>query len=178
MIDGSGEFVIEECERLFRSLAHRMLAGFPKVRRWEETDDIVQDAMLQLITKIQGIRPRSELHARRLVGLLIRRRLLDLARRYSSPNSHASNYQTGDDGSDAEYRAPSLSEWAEFHRAVDRLPNELRETFELSWYTQMSSSHIATQLGITARQVQRRMRNAQVLLMKSVDLEKLFQESS
>ncbi len=35
------------CERLTR-LARKMLKDFGRVRRWEETDDVVQNALLRL----------------------------------------------------------------------------------------------------------------------------------
>ena len=36
------------CDRLHR-LAHRMLKGYPRVRRWEETSDVRQNAAVRLL---------------------------------------------------------------------------------------------------------------------------------
>ena len=42
-----GELLSHACERL-RRLARKMLKGFPDLRRWEGTDDLLQNAMLRL----------------------------------------------------------------------------------------------------------------------------------
>jgi hypothetical protein len=43
-------------ERLSR-LARRMLGGYPGVARWEQTDDILQNAALRLCRALEEIRP-------------------------------------------------------------------------------------------------------------------------
>jgi len=42
------------CERL-RNLARKMLRGFPKVHRWEQTDDVLQNAALRLHRTLQQL---------------------------------------------------------------------------------------------------------------------------
>ena len=41
------ELLTMACERL-RRLARKMLRGYPGVRRWEQTDDVLQNATLRL----------------------------------------------------------------------------------------------------------------------------------
>ncbi|MFM8702381.1 MAG: hypothetical protein ACKOHG_00630, partial [Planctomycetia bacterium] len=41
------DLIIWSSERI-REIAHRMLRTFPSVRRWEETDDVVQHVVLRL----------------------------------------------------------------------------------------------------------------------------------
>lgn len=153
-----------------------MLAGFPGVRRWEETDDIVQESMMRLHTRLRQFQPESPLHAQRMIALQIRRQLLDLSRRYSRKSHHAASYETrnGDPGGTAKYA--SLEEWHEFHQQVDRLPEAARETFELAWYVGMAQEEIATELGISLRQVQRRWRTARILLARSVCMHALLDD--
>jgi RNA polymerase sigma-70 factor (ECF subfamily) len=45
-------------ERLER-LARKMLRGFPAVRRWEGTGDILQKASLRLLQALRKVRPDS-----------------------------------------------------------------------------------------------------------------------
>jgi RNA polymerase sigma-70 factor (ECF subfamily) len=40
-------------------VARKMLRGYPGVRRWEQTDDIVQNAALRLCRALKDIRPES-----------------------------------------------------------------------------------------------------------------------
>jgi RNA polymerase sigma-70 factor (ECF subfamily) len=65
------------CERLTR-LTRKMFRGFARVRRWEETDDVVQNAAMGLFVTLADIRPTSVVDFFRLAALNIRRELLDL----------------------------------------------------------------------------------------------------
>jgi DNA-directed RNA polymerase specialized sigma subunit len=40
--------ILELCSDRVRHLAHRMLARFPNVRRWDDTDDVFQAAAMRL----------------------------------------------------------------------------------------------------------------------------------
>ena len=161
------------CESSFRRLASRMLDRFPLVRRWEETDDIVQDATLRLLRALRSTEPESELHAKRIAALQIRRQLLDLARNYARPGSAAANHQTGFEDPDrlaVDCQAPpSLWEWSELHRCVADLPPAPRATFELIWYGDYSQNEAAAALGLSVRQVQRHWRTARILLQRRIE---------
>src|SRR5947209_2117063 len=66
-------------------LARRMLRDFPGVRRWAQTGDVLQSALVRLLRALAEVRPAS---AREFLGLAaeqIRRELLDLARHYYGP---------------------------------------------------------------------------------------------
>jgi RNA polymerase sigma-70 factor (ECF subfamily) len=72
-------------ERL-RQLARRMLQGYPRVHRWEETDDVLQNALLRLYRTLKDVPPPSVTDFLRLAALNIRRELLDLAKHYYGPH--------------------------------------------------------------------------------------------
>src|SRR4051794_30107707 len=72
-------------DRLTR-LAHRMLGEFPRVRRWTETADIVQNASLRLVQALRAVQPDSPRAFFALAALQIRRELIDLARHFHGPN--------------------------------------------------------------------------------------------
>ena len=46
------------CERLMR-LTRKMLKGYPRLRRWEQTDDVLQNALLRLHRSLADVKPES-----------------------------------------------------------------------------------------------------------------------
>src|SRR5262245_35464825 len=62
-----------------------MLKGYPNVRRWEQTDDVLQNAVIRLHRALQQLTVQTPLDFFRLAALNIRRELLDLARHYYGP---------------------------------------------------------------------------------------------
>ncbi|MDM4017701.1 RNA polymerase sigma factor [Roseiconus lacunae] len=160
-----------EFESQFRRLAHRMLRTFPGVRRWEETDDVVQAALVRLHRSIESIQIQSPLHLRRLAALQIRRELLNFAQRHSRKGSYAANHESClgslpsiQDRPDH----PTLEEWGRFHQCVEELPKGVLEVFEMIWYTGLSQQEAALQLGISLRQCQRRWTTARMMIARKV----------
>lgn len=165
------DHILRKFESQLRQLAHQMLGSFPTVRRWEETDDVVQAALIRFHKSIDSIEIRSPLHFRRLAALQIRRQLLSLAERYGRDSSHAANYESchGEVPVSAVVsETPSLEEWARFHHAVEGLPDKVLETFELVWYAGLSQQQTADQLGVSLRQVQRRWMTAKFMIANQV----------
>jgi hypothetical protein len=68
-----------------RPLAQRMLRDFAGVRRWEQADDVAQNAALRLLRAVEQARPETARGFLALAALQVRRELLDLARHYSGP---------------------------------------------------------------------------------------------
>ena len=152
-----------------------MLSDFPTVRRWEDTDDILQISALRVHKALTDCRWESPLHFFRLAGLQIRRTLIELARKYGRSSSFAAKHETGFGGADCleEVEAcqersscVSLLEWAEFHEHVETLPDEAKEIFDLIWYAELEQEQIAGLLAISKRTVQRRWREARLLLSR------------
>src|SRR5436189_5752012 len=79
------------CERLNR-LTRKMLRGFPGVKRWEQTDDVLQNAALRLYRGLADLRPETPADFFRLAALNIRRELLDLARHYYGPQGEGPHH--------------------------------------------------------------------------------------
>ena len=46
------------CGRLTR-LARRMLRSYPRVQRWEQTDDVLQNAAVRLCRALKDVKPAS-----------------------------------------------------------------------------------------------------------------------
>ena len=173
--------IIELCAGRLRSLAHRMLRRFPNVRRWDDTDDVFQDAALRLhraLGQFDSAAPRSVMA---LAATQLHRALIDLARKHAGPASYAANHGTNvvrqgrnpddaprhvDRAADA---AESLDRWEEFHAAVERLPDESREVFHLVWYLGADQKTIAALVGCSERTVKTRWREAREAIRTALD---------
>lgn len=156
------------------ALTHRMLWRFPNVRRWEETDDILQQTLVRLDLMLDRIEVKSTRDFLRLAATNIRRLLIDYARHYGGPHGLGANHATpaGDDSVD---RAPAqvapeaeaMLGWSEFHERVDTLPDDEAEAFELLWYHELTQEEAAELLGLSVSTVKRRWQSARVRLMES-----------
>lgn len=156
------------CDRL-RSLARRMLRGYPGVRRWCETDDVLQGVMIRLHRSLAEVWPESARQFYGLAATQIRRELLDLARHHYGRNGYGANHHT-DGGGSAEARpgdreAPEgLEGWTAFHEFIEGLPDEQREVFNLLWYEGLTQPEAAEVLGVSLATLKRRWQSARILL--------------
>src|SRR3954452_17725772 len=82
----------------FVALARALLRRHPHVRRWEETDDLLQAALVRLHRSLAVVRPEDVRHFDNLAATQIRRELIDLARSYQGPEGLGANHNT--DGAD------------------------------------------------------------------------------
>lgn len=177
------ELIAFACERM-RSIAHRMLGRFPAVRRWDQTDDVVQNAALRLYRTLGQLNPRD---ARGFMGLMavhIRRELLDLARKYAGPESYAANHETNVQRADGQEKhkidsavdhaesMEALERWSRLHLVVADMPTEEQEVFQMCWYLGLKQEEIAKLLDCSVRTVKRRWEAAKARLVAEVPTEK------
>jgi RNA polymerase sigma factor (sigma-70 family) len=151
-----------------------MLRRFPTVKRWDETDDIVQMSFVRLLRALKNTQVESELHFRRLACLQVRRILIDLGRSYLGPHGLAENHEThyGDNcryenvavSHSGSRESLSLSDWEEFHMLVGKLEAAERDMFDLIYYSGLKKDAVAKLLGISARSVERRWRKARLAI--------------
>jgi RNA polymerase sigma-70 factor (ECF subfamily) len=144
-------------------LARKMLRGFPAVRRWEQTADVLQQASLRLLQALRTVRPASTRAFIALAGRHLRYELLDLKRRYRPMMGlHHSEGVADNLGAPAHEPADpapgwdDLEEWGEFHRQVEGLPEEEREVVDLHFYQGLAKAEAAELLGVDVRTIQRR----------------------
>jgi RNA polymerase sigma-70 factor (ECF subfamily) len=164
----------------FVALARAMFRRHPRVRRWEETDDLLQAALVRLHRSLGQVQPESVRHFDNLAAAQIRRELIDLARRYYGPEGLGARHHT--DGTDPGGRLAqvpgeagkpeSLESWAAFHAAVDRLPEEEREVVNLLWYDNLTHAQAAEALGVATKTVQRRWASARLMIRDQLDGER------
>lgn len=157
------------CDRL-RRLARKMLRRYPGVARWEQDDDVLQNALIRLDRALRAVAPPTARDFFRLATEQIRRELIDLARHYAGPESsavhHASQHKI--DGREDASTGPEepaaqtthdptrLAAWTEFHRRVEELDEGDRELFDLLWYQGLTQAEAAALLGLSERTVARR----------------------
>jgi RNA polymerase sigma-70 factor (ECF subfamily) len=149
-------------------LARRMMADYPTVRRWEQTDDVVQNATLRLLRSLEAVTPEN---TRQFFGLAteqIRRELIDLARHYYGPHGIGANHASRPGSAPGpEAAAPdhgTLADWQAFHDGVAALPAADREVFGLLYYQGLSQAEAADLLGLTVAAVQQRWQRARLRL--------------
>ncbi|MFM7107835.1 MAG: RNA polymerase sigma factor [Planctomycetaceae bacterium] len=173
--------ILELVAGRLRTLAHRMLARFPNVRRWDDTDDVFQNAALRLhrsLGQMNLTEPRSVLA---VAATELHRELLDLARRHAGPMSYAANHGTNvvpggaGDGRDVRHvdvaaaADEAIDRWAAFHRAVDALEPPQREVFDMVWYLGCDQKTVAAALGCSERTVKSRWKEAREAVRDRLD---------
>lgn len=167
------EAIIEHtCERL-RLRTRQMLRGFPSVKRWSETDDVLQNAMVRLHRSLATVKPESPRQFYGLAATQIRRELIDLARRFSGAEGIGANHHT-DDGervkssTDTGYEPETTEKWTEFHEAVDQLHDDQRAAVDLLWYEGVSQPEAARILGVSLATLKRRWQAARLQLSEQL----------
>ncbi len=160
-------------------LTHRMLRRYPGVARWEQTDDVLQNAMVRLDGALKVVVLDTALHFFRLASKKIREVLIDLARHYDGPQgigSHHSSRAGRDDAGSDGGKSPDLDPpdstddpdrlgaWTDFHEAVDRLDDEDRGVWDLLWYQGLTQEEAGQVMGVSASTVNRRWMKARLAL--------------
>ncbi len=170
--------LIERSAARLLSLTRRMLRNYPQLRRWEQTDDVFQNAVLRLHRSLRDVRPDSLRGFLGLASLQIRRTLVDLARYHFGPEGRHAKHQSNGDGAipwdDSSHRDKgsephTLQGWAVFHDCVSSLPAAEREVFELTWYHELDQEKISECVGVSLSTVKRRLRRARLMLADAVE---------
>src|SRR5216684_798155 len=88
------EELLRHSQERLRELTHRMLGRFGGVRRWEETDDVLQRLLMRLDPMLREIEVGTVCDYLRLAATKLRQVLLDLARYYGGPEGLGTNHAT------------------------------------------------------------------------------------
>jgi RNA polymerase sigma factor (sigma-70 family) len=154
--------VFERADARFRAIARKMLRMYPSVRAKEETDDVWHGASVRLARALAEVKPAT---VRALTGLAveqIRRELLDLARSYRRrPVVTAGDLSHVDDSEPDR----DIDRWAAFHEEVGRLPESVKEAFELVYYGGLTQFEAARIIGTSDRTVRSHWKAAKLLLI-------------
>jgi RNA polymerase sigma-70 factor (ECF subfamily) len=169
--------ILAHAGQRLEQLARRMLRKFPHVSRWEQTADVLQNALLRLHRALESVQPESPQRFYGLAATQIRRELIDLARHHFGPEGEAAHHHTdvvspGDvpaggplaRAAESGGEPTTLLAWAEFHETVESLPEPLREVFNLLWYEGLNQRDTAAVLNVSERTIKNRWRDAKILL--------------
>jgi RNA polymerase sigma factor (sigma-70 family) len=157
--------IIELCSERLDILVQRMLRRFPNVGRWEQADDVSQEAAIRLMRALDQMSFRSPRDLMAIAVTQIKRVLLDMARHYGGPMSDAANHASVGGQDDDALAAVAdgvspLERWTALHEAIERLPEPNREVFHHVWYMGADQETVARLLGVSTRSVKRYWREA------------------
>jgi RNA polymerase sigma-70 factor (ECF subfamily) len=152
-------------ERMTRS----MLRRYPGVRAQEQTVDVLQEALISLTGALRQLTFSSTREFYGLAAEHIRRRLLDLARRYRRSAEQPRVWTEDEAGQipDPDFDE-ELDRWQALHEGVAALPADLREAFSLRFYHGWGSQEIADLLQVTSRTVNRTLVRAMTELSEKM----------
>lgn len=166
-------------ERL-RTLARGLLAR-DRVHRWEQTDDLLQQALLRIHEELQHVQPATVAQFLRFGAFHLRRELMRLARRHFGPGGTAAHHASdGLQRSNGRHRAVAdpgtrpleaqvrAEEFERLFVAVDSLPDELEEVVQMLWLQGLSRREVAAALGVDVRTVHRRWVRARLILASAL----------
>lgn len=173
--DQANERLIAHAWQRLLLLTRKMLRNYPRLRRWEQTEDVFQTAALKLHHALRDVKPSSTAEFFGLAALQIRRTLIDLARHHFGPEGEAAHHHSEVLTPDRSAREPAdgcrpetLSQWTEFHEAVGRLPDDARSVFQMIWYSGLAQAEVARLLSVSVPTVQRRWYAAQIQLCREL----------
>jgi RNA polymerase sigma-70 factor (ECF subfamily) len=165
----AGDELLRALGTRLEHLARLMLRGFPNVRDWAETLDVLQGSLVRLLHTLQKVRPESTRHFFNLAAEHVRRELLDLARNFAgdrfarltlvSPREDSEGAGLAQ-AADRAGEGDDLELWGRFHAAVEQLPAEQREVVSLVFYHGWSQQQIAELFQVDERTVRRRWQAA------------------
>jgi RNA polymerase sigma-70 factor (ECF subfamily) len=175
------EELLQLSARRLNALARTMLKHYARVRRWEDSDDVFQNASIRLLRALEQVTPQTARDFYRLAALQIRRELLDLARHYYGPLGQGARHDSvGTAAADPSREMPAhvpsdmtlepagLAGWTEFHATVEKLDPESKEVFDLIWYQGLPQEEAAGLLNISLRTVKRRWQTARLKLHEAL----------
>ncbi len=174
------QLIGQAAERLLK-LTRKMLHAYPQLRRWENSGDVTQTAVIRLQRSLHNVEPDSVRAFFGLATLEIRRSLIDLIRHHFDPEGIAANHHSdaqeipNGEGQLAHSvptsgtKPETIEAWERFHSAIEELPAEESEVFHLVWYAGLPQRDIAEILGISIPTVKRRLRSARLNLFHALD---------
>ena len=158
------ELIERACGRL-RRLTRKLLADFPRVRNYADSGDVLQNAVLRMLRRLEACPPGTVQAFFQMAAREIRCELLDLVRHYYGPHGPGQNEvaavpedssQATLEPSDHHHEPRQLAQWTEFHEQVKALPAGERAVFDLLWYHGMTQDEAAEILNWSLATVKRR----------------------
>lgn len=179
---GSVEALLNVTTQRLTALARKILGNIPNVRRFEQTDDLLQNSMVRLWKAFDRHAPATPLDYYRLASSLMRRELIDMSRHYFGPEGAGANLALAQEHlsdqsamespidleSDETSEPAKLGRWTEFHEYVDTLPEEDRTLFDLLWYQGLTLDEAAVLMDSSERTIRRRWKAARMTVYEKL----------
>jgi RNA polymerase sigma-70 factor (ECF subfamily) len=157
----------------FLSMLRPMLARFPRLRRWVQSQDILQNVQIRLMRCLNDVQVESVAHLFALAATNMRRELIDQNRKFFGELGDGTNLATPDMDSDG--KGPpehgqtrenplELAQWLELHETIAKLPERELEVFQLVWYQGLEQQDVADLLNVSLKTVKRRWMSAKTIL--------------
>lgn len=168
--------LLEATQQRLRTLAQQMLRG-DRLHRWEETDDLLQEASLALYHHLEHVRPADPREFFSLAAFHLRRALIKMARHYCGPHGMAANHDSAGrlqlhelagDSSTPSQVATRSEQWLRLAHALELLSPEEREVTEMIWFHGLSQGEVARLVSINERTVRRRWQRARLKLFDAL----------
>lgn len=173
--------LIEHSIDRLRRLARTKLRKFSRVRRWEDTDDVLQNVAQGFARALRDVRPTD---TKAYIGLAIEQiqwELLDLSRHHYGPEGQGAHHHTDHCKSDEDQRDPghpgvqedsdaggSLEEMTLLHEKAQIMPVEEKDVFDRIYYMGMQQEDVARDLGVSVPTVKRHWRSARLWLREAL----------
>jgi len=164
--------IYHACGRLLK-LTRKMFNSFRNLKKFEQTDDIFQNALIRLHRALNEVQVENVRHFFNLAALQIRRELLDLCKHYYGKEGIGSRHA---DIIDKKYLVESQIEknngqfhdWTRFHELIEGLPAEEQEILNLLFYEGFNQEEVADFLEISLSTVKRRWQSARLKLAELI----------
>jgi RNA polymerase sigma factor (sigma-70 family) len=161
--------LLRHSERRFLEIIRARLPQWDRLRRFEDSQDILTQAQMRFAKAVRAVTFRTLDDFIRLGAWVIRNQICDSAGRYFGPTGAGTNEINlpGDpSGSGPAIAAPATDTLgAELDEAIERLPDGPREMFDLLYYQGLTQGEAADHLGVSASTIQRRWIEAKIAFM-------------
>jgi RNA polymerase sigma factor (sigma-70 family) len=175
------EELLQESKERLQRMASKLLDGFPRLRHYghAETGDVISEVMLKLYQSFDAVEFLSPEQFINIAAQKIRYCLLDLARVLKREIDERGKAGVIDLGVSpdlatgwADKGSGGLTEddWAEFHLAVEKLPEEEKRVFTLRHYGGWSREETAVILEISEKTVTRRYGRAVHMISTAIQI--------
>lgn len=141
--------------------------AFSKLRKQEESEDVVQEVFVKLWQKRHSLQPSTSLKAYLLTAT--RNACFNLIEKKKREKNLHQGYQENQVATKAEAGGPTPEEiQSRIMEALDELPPKCRQVFELSRFEGMTYQEIADHLDISPKTVENQMGKALSILRKAL----------
>jgi RNA polymerase sigma-70 factor (ECF subfamily) len=170
---GARDRLIDHTYGRLQRLTRRTLKGYPRLKQFDDTGDVLHNAVPQLLRALDEVKPVNLRDFFGLAATQIRRTLIDLTRHYYGPQGPGAREKSANpdgsestphDKSDTTHEPSRLAEWREFHEHVSKLPEKERQVFDLLYYHELSQPEAAKILQVSIGTVKARWRSARLKL--------------